>query len=283
MASPSFKSDVLSGKVCFITGGGTGINFGIAKTLAAHGASIVLMGRRKEVLDKACEHLKSQYNAKTLAVQGDVRSFETAQAVIDQAVKHFGKLDVLINGAAGNFLCPAENLTSNAFRTVIEIDLIGTFNLSRAAFNELRKTKGTIINISATLHYSTTPWQIHASAAKAGVDSVTESLAAEWGDYGIRVNGIAPGPIGDTEGLKKLAPPGAADLITEVIPLGRIGSTQDIANAALFLISDAASFISGHTMVVDGASWLYHPRLLSRETLTEMEQQRRTNTSKSKL
>jgi len=184
-------------------------------------------------------------------------------------------LDTLINGAAGNFLVPAEDLSPNGFKTVIEIDLIGTFYMSKAAFTELKKTRGSIINISATLHYSTTPWQIHASAAKAGVDSITTSLAMEWGEYGIRVNGIAPGAIKDTEGYRKLAPGDMEQMLNETIPLGRMGTVTDIGLVATFLLSGAASYISGDTIVVDGGFQFYHPRVISREGLREMEQQRK--------
>jgi len=243
------------------------------------------MGRRKEVVEKSCLELESLFKIKALAVQGDVRNFSSAVDVINKVIEKFGKLDILVNGAAGNFLAPAEDLSANAYKTVIEIDLIGTFNMSRAAFEVLKKSKGNIVNISATLHYSTTPWQVHSSSAKAGVDSLTSSLAVEWGDFGIRVNGIAPGPISGTEGMRKLAPPDFEEQLCEIIPLHRMGTPKDIANAAIFLVSDAATYITGQTLVVDGGAWMYHPRLLSREVLQEMESQRqqKSSTPKSKL
>lgn len=268
-----FRNDVLKGKVALITGGATGINFGIATMLGRHGASISIMGRRKEVLDSAVATLTNQ-NIKAIGIQGDVRSFESTEAVVAQTVKEFGKIDILVNGAAGNFLVNAENLSSNGFKTVIEIDLIGTFNMSKAAFAELKKTKGCIINISATLYYKSTPWQIHASSAKAGVDSITTSLAHEWGDFGIRVNGIAPGPIGDTEGMSRLSGSRQLNEIGKVIPLGRAGTVQDVANCALFLASSAASFITGDTIVVDGGHWLWSPKVVERETLEKMQKNR---------
>jgi len=269
----AFRKDVLKGKVALVTGGATGINFGIAAMLGRHGASISIMGRRKEVLDAAVDTLTKQ-NIKAIGIQGDVRSVESAEAVVAQTVKAFGKIDILVNGAAGNFLVNAENLSSNGFKTVIEIDLIGTFNMSRAAFAELKKTKGSIINISATLHYKSTPWQIHSSAAKAGVDSITTSLAHEWGDFGIRVNGIAPGPIGDTEGMSRLSGSKQLSEIGKTIPLGRLGTVEDIGNCALFLVSPAASYISGDTIVVDGAHWLWSPKVVERETLEKMQKNR---------
>ncbi len=139
---------------------------------------------------------------------------------------------------------------------MVDIDTKGTFNVCRAAFEELKKSKGQILNISATLHYLATPMQIHVSAAKAGVDAITRNLSAEWGRYGIRVNGIAPGPIEDTEGMKRLATPEVLTMIKKRIPLGRLGKIADIEDSALFLCSDAASFVNGVTLVVDGGQWL---------------------------
>jgi len=276
MADQTFKSDILKGKVALITGGSTGINFEIARTYAQFGASVAIMGRRVNLINSAVETLtKSGYKA--FGVPGDVRTAESSGKIVEDVVKHFGRLDILVNGAAGNFLAPAEDLSTNAFRTVIDIDLVGTFNMSRAAFPELKKTKGSIINITATLHYSTTPWQVHASAAKAGVDSLTTSLATEWGTFGIRVNGIAPGPILDTVGMSKLSL-GMGELsssLAKSIPLGRGGLKKDIANSALFLVSDAGNYITGHTIVVDGGAWLFHEPAISRDELRKIESDRR--------
>jgi len=147
-------------------------------------------------------------------------------------------------------------LSANGFGTVVDIDTKGTFNVCRAAFEALKESKGQILNISATLHYLATPMQRHVSAAKAGVDAITRNLSAEWGRHGIRVNGIAPGPIEDTEGMKRLLMPELKEKIMRKIPIGRFGRIADIENAALFLASDAASYINGVTLVVDGGSWL---------------------------
>jgi peroxisomal 2,4-dienoyl-CoA reductase len=164
---------------------------------------------------------------------------------------------VLVNAAAGNFLAPAAQLSSNGFRTVLDIDAVGTFNVSRVAFDQaLRDGGGTIINISATLHYGATHFQVHAAAAKAAVDSVTRSMALEWGPAGVRVVGIAPGPIEDTEGMARLMPPGGADRLRAAIPLRRFGRIDEIAKVALFLASDAASLVTGTVVVADGGAWL---------------------------
>jgi peroxisomal 2,4-dienoyl-CoA reductase len=146
---------------------------------------------------------------------------------------------------------------------VVDIDLKGTFNVCRASFEELKKRRGHILNISATLHYGGTPLQLHVSAAKAGVDALTRNLAVEWGAHGIRVNGIAPGPIEDTEGMKRLVPPEVKERLRRNIPLGRFGRIRDIEQCAVFLCSDAANFINGAIVVVDGGQWLGSNRMLS--------------------
>ena len=170
------------------------------------------------------------------AVAADVRNPEEIEKAIAATVARFGKLDIVVNGAAGNFLCAAEELSPNGFGTVVDIDLKGTFNVCRAAFDELKKNRGQILNISATLHYVGTPMQLHVSAAKAGVDALTRNLAVEWGRYGIRTNAIAPGPIEDTEGMKRLIPEAIKEKLRKRIPLGRFGLVKDIENAAVGVV-----------------------------------------------
>jgi peroxisomal 2,4-dienoyl-CoA reductase len=265
MGQSPFRPDLYQGQTVLITGGGTGICFGIADALARHGANLVLMGRRAEVLEEAKQKLAA-HGSKVLVSAGDVRDFAQAERVVQEAIDAFGRLDVLVNGAAGNFLCPTEKLSPNGFKTVIEIDLLGTFNLSRAAFEALKKSRGVILNISATLHYQGTVMQAHVMAAKAGIDALGRNLAAEWGEYGIRVVTIAPGPIGDTEGVRRLLPGAAADKVSQEIPLRRLGKVEDVANAALFLCSNGASYVTGEVLVVDGGQWLHKPAFVSRET-----------------
>ena len=204
MASP-FKDGILKNKVALITGGGSGIGYEIALQFGIAGAKVAIMGRRVDFLQKAVAELEKN-NVDAIYVQGDVRDPEISQKVVQEVVNKFGRLDYLVNSAAGNFLSTAAALTPKGFKTVLDIDAVGVFTMSKAAFEELKKTKGVIINISATLHYGATWFQIHASAAKAAIDSLTRSFALEWGMYGIRVIGIAPGPIGETAGLTKLAP-----------------------------------------------------------------------------
>jgi len=255
MTEKVFAENILQGKVAFLTGGGTGITGGITRAFAAHGASVAIVSRKEENLIPMKQFIEEN-GGEGLAVAADVRVYDSVKDAIDQTVDKFGKIDIVVNGAAGNFLCAAEQLSSNGFGTVVDIDTKGTFNVCRAAFEELKRSQGQILNISATLHYLATPMQIHVSAAKAGVDAITQNLSAEWGRYGIRVNGIAPGPIEDTEGMKRLVPDAVKELIRKKVPLGRFGKIEDIENAALFLCSNAANFINGVTLVVDGGHWL---------------------------
>lgn len=256
-----FADNILSEKVAFVTGGGTGITGGVARALAEAGARVVLVSRKLEHLEPAAEAINAS-GGKAIPVVADVRDPEDVAQAIAATVDKFGKVDVVVNGAAGNFLCAAEELSPNGFGTVVDIDLKGTFNVCRAAFAELKKNRGQILNISATLHYLGTPMQLHVSAAKAGVDALTRNLAVEWGRHGIRVNAIAPGPIGDTEGMKRLVPEPIREKLRQRIPLGRFGEIADIERAAVFLCSDAAGYINGTVMVVDGGHWLAANRLI---------------------
>jgi len=203
-----------------------------------------------------------------------------------------------VNGAAGNFLSSAEDLSPNGFRTVLDIDSVGTFTMCKAALQYLKKggpgkapsEAGVILNISATLHYTAGWYQIHVSAAKAAVDSITRSLALEWGtDYDIRVNSIAPGPIRGTPGMDKLAPEEIPNDARFKQPLYRMGEKWDIAMAAVYLASNAGNFVNGATLIVDGGIWLSHPRMASRETIqaisrvVERRSRETINAPKSKL
>lgn len=252
-----FKDDILEGKVAFVTGGGSGICKGIARAYMAHGANVAIMGRKADRLEAAAAELAAETGRECLATPGDVRQPKNVEDALDRTLERFGRIDIVVNGAAGNFLCPASQLSYNAMKTVVEIDALGTWHVCRAAFERrLRDHGGSILNISATLHYGATPLQAHASAAKAAVDSMTRSLALEWGPMGIRVNAIAPGPIDDTEGMARLAPPDMKQRIADAVPLKRFGAVEDIAGMALFLASDAASYVNGAIVVVDGGAWL---------------------------
>ena len=259
-SSAIFRPDILKGRAALVTGGGTGICRGIALALAAHGADVAITSRKADHLEPTARELEA-LGVKAVAIAADVRDPAAIDGAIKAAVDRFGRLDIVVNGAAGNFVCAAEDLSPNGFGTVVDIDLKGTFNVSKAALPHLKVRGGVILNISATLHYLGTASQIHVSAAKAGVDAVTRTLAVEWGRYGIRVNGIAPGPIDGTEGVKRLLEGEKRERAQRLNPLGRLGTTRDIADAALFLCSDAATFIDGVTLVVDGGQWLASYRL----------------------
>jgi len=255
MTQSVFVDGLLAGRVAFVTGGGTGITGGVARALSEAGARVALVSRKLEHLEPAAEVIRAG-GGEALAIACDVRQPDEVERALAATVERFGKLDIVVNGAAGNFLCPAEELSPNGFGTVVDIDLKGTFNVCRAAVGELKKRGGSILNISATLHYLGTPLQLHVSAAKAGVDALTQNLAVEWGRYGIRTNAIAPGPIEDTEGMKRLLPSDLKEKLKKRIPVGRFGRIKDIEDTAVFLCSDAASFINGAIIVVDGGQWL---------------------------
>jgi peroxisomal 2,4-dienoyl-CoA reductase len=261
MSQSIFIDGILKNHVVFVTGGGTGISGGVARALAEAGAAVALVSRKLEHLQPAADAINGN-GGKAIAVVADVRQPEAVDAAVATTVEQLGKIDIVVNGAAGNFLCTAEELSPNGFGTVVDIDLKGTFNVCRAAFAQLKEHCGQILNISATLHYLGTPMQLHVSAAKAGVDALTRNLAVEWGRYGIRVNGIAPGPIEDTEGMKRLVPEPIKERLRKNIPLGRFGRIADIEKAAVFLCSDAASFINGAVLVVDGGQWLAASRMV---------------------
>ncbi len=257
MSSSVFRADLFAGQVAFVTGGGTGICRGITEALASHGATTVIFSRKPEHVEAAAEEISRMYGQRCLATVGDVRVPEQVDQAVAKAVAEFGRIDILINGAAGNFLCPAEGLSSNAFGTVLDIDTKGTWNVSRAVYHAwMKEHGGRILNISATLHYGGTPLQLHVAAAKAGVDALTKNLAVEWGPKGIRVNAIAPGPIADTEGAKRLLPGEIGERLKAGIPIRRLGKIEDIANLSLFVLSEGASNLNGAILVSDGGQSL---------------------------
>src|SRR2546427_9483180 len=198
-----FAPNLLEARVALVTGGGTGICRGSALAFAALGCDVAITSRTMEHLEPTVAELRAT-GRRAIAKAADVRDPAGVAGVVDATVAELGRLDILVNGAAGNFICLAENLSPNGFGTVVDIDLKGTFNVSRAALPFLKARGGAVINISATLPYLGTIGQSHAAAAKAGVDSLTRTLAVEWGPHGIRVNGIAPGPIEGTEGVRRL-------------------------------------------------------------------------------
>ena len=260
-----FREDVLEGKTVLITGGGTGICKGIALRFAAHGANVAITSRKQQNLDDAAQVIGDATGKEVLAVAADVRKPEEVEHVVSKTAAAFGGIDILVNGAAGNFPCPISQLSYNGFRTVVEIDLQGSFNVTRACFPHLlaageRHGNANVVFISATLQYTGVPFQAHVSAAKAGIDAFMRTCANEWGPMGIRANCVAPGPIGDTEGMRRLAPtPELAQKVKNRVPMRRYGEIVEIADTCLFLVSDASRYTTGATVVVDGGSWLHSP------------------------
>ena len=222
-----------------------------------HGAKVFITSRSEERLAKAAAELRDSTGGQVGYVACDVRDGAQVEAALQRCLDDLGGLDIVLNGAAGNFLAPAAGLSYNGFRTVMAIDTLGTYNVSKAAFMAgLRNTGGVILNISATLHYTGMPMQVHAGCAKAANDAMTRHLAVVWGPAGIRVNGIAPGPVADTEGVKRLVGSGMTEKIEKAVPLGRFAKISEISDAAVFLASDAARFITGEVLVVDGGAWM---------------------------
>jgi len=248
--SEIFRQDLFRGKTAFLAGATSGINLAIAERMAALGANVFVISRDSAKVAAAVGRLGG--NASGCAA--DVREYEAVAGSIDACAARFGEIDFVVSGAAGNFLAHAAELSPRGFRTVIDIDLIGSFHVARAAFSRMRKPGASLIFISALQSFTAYPQQVHVCAAKAGIDSMMRALALEWGPAGVRVNSIAPGPIRDTEGMARLAPDAAAtSRIISGIPLGRFGEKADIADLAVFLCSDAAANISGALMVSDGA------------------------------
>ncbi len=248
-----FPDDMLRGRPVFVTGGGSGINLGIAKTFAAVGADVALCGRTAEKLDAARTELEA-LGAKVSTTVADVRDAAAMETALTNARQELGPVACLVCGAAGNFPAAAEKLSPNGFKAVVEIDLMGTFNACRAAFEQLRETSGSILMISAGQGLIPYAAQAHVGAAKAGVDNLMQNLALEWGQYGIRANSIVPGPIEGTEGVRRLAP----DLgqgnhqLGAAIPLGRFGTAAEVGQVAVFLASPLASYVTGAVVRVDG-------------------------------
>jgi NAD(P)-dependent dehydrogenase (short-subunit alcohol dehydrogenase family) len=252
-----FTQDQLRGKTAIVTGGGSGINLAIAERFGEHGASVGLIGRTQEKLDAAAKSIGKS----AAGFAADVRDYDALSNAIRSIHDKFGKIDIVVCGAAGNFPAPALGMSANGFKAVIDIDLLGTFNTCRAAFEYLRRPGASIVNISATQAFIAMPFQSHVCAAKAGVDMLTKTLALEWGPQGVRVNSIAPGSVDDTEGMRRLAPTEEIrSAITGAIPLRRFGRKSEIADLALFLCSDAAQFITGTVMVCDGGQSLASAR-----------------------
>ncbi len=236
----------------FVAGGTSGINLGIAEGFARAGAKVTVLSRSQEKVEAAVGRLLD-CGAEAQGFAADVRNYEDLEQALIRACDRFGAIRVLVSGAAGNFPAAALNMSPNAFRSVVDIDLLGTYHVARAAFPLLEKPGAVLLNISAPQAQLPMALQAHVCAAKAGVDMLTRVLAMEWGGSGVRVNSLIPGPIRGTEGMSRLAPDARmAAAIADSVPLGRLGEVADLANAAMLLASPAASFITGAVLPVDG-------------------------------
>jgi NAD(P)-dependent dehydrogenase (short-subunit alcohol dehydrogenase family) len=254
-----FEAHLFRDRVAVITGGGTGIGLAIATRLGSLGARIAIASRNAEHLERGCASLR-EHGIDALAVQLDVRNPEQVDEMVERTVKHFGGLDILVNNAAGNFISRAEDLSPNGWNAVIGIVLNGTFYCSRAVGQYLiaRQRGGTIVNILANYVWTGSPGTIHSAAAKAGVMSLTQTLAVEWAPHRIRVNAVAPGPIEASPGAARQlwSSPEAVDRITALIPGGRWGRPEEVADAVAFLAAPQSAFITGEILTVDGGTWM---------------------------
>lgn len=256
-------------KTIFIAGGTSGINFGIAEQFAKNGGNLIVMSRSQDKVDSAVKKLRS-YGNKCMGFSADVRDYEAVENAFSKTTEEFGEIDVLVSGAAGNFPALATEMSPNAFKSVVDIDLLGSYHVLRAAHPFLKKPGASVINISAPQAFVPMQLQSHVCAAKAGVDMLTRTLAMEWGSDRIRVNSIVPGPIEGTEGMKRLAPnPAIEQAVVASVPLQQLGSTEDIANTAMFLSSPQASYINGVILPVDGG-WSLNGAGVMMDTLAKL-------------
>lgn len=245
-----------TGKTVFVSGGTSGINLGVARHFATQGARVFVISRNPDKVAAAVEGLRD-LGAEADGVSCDVRSYDDVAAAFARCVAAFGPVDILISGAAGNFVAWNKDISSNGFRAVMEIDVLGTHHVMHAAWPHLRKPGASVMNISAPQGSVAMVGQSHVCAAKAGIDMLTRTLALEWGPHGVRINSVSPGPIADTEGQRRLMPDQSTlDARVASIPLRRMGTLQDVADLCAFLASDQAGYITGAVIPVDGGTTL---------------------------
>ena len=252
----AFAPAALAGKVALIAGASGGINLGIAQHFARAGARVVILSRNAERIAAAARTIADE-GFPVLGRCADVRDFDAVEAVFEEAVDTFGKIDIVVSGAAGNFRAGAAHLSPNGFKTVIDIDLIGTFNVLRAGFEHLNKPGASLMSITAPGGSHPSMFQVHANAAKAGINMLTKCLAMEWGPAGVRVNAISPGPIEGTEGMARLAAtPEREQFLKQRLALRDYGTVRNVADMALFLATDNARYVTGAILDCDGGSGL---------------------------
>ncbi|MDQ0191027.1 SDR family oxidoreductase [Alicyclobacillus cycloheptanicus] len=257
MAETMLPKGTLSGRTAVVTGGGSGIGFGIASELARLGATVVLAGRKQERLEAAAQEIQTA-GGQALAVPTDIRDPEQVDHLMNTAVEQTGRLDILVNNAAGNFIVDSDKLSVNGWNSVVNTVLNGTFYCTRAAGLKMIElgNGGRMLSVVASYAWTGGPRTVHSVAAKAGVIAMTKTLGVEWAHYGIRVNAICPGPT-DTEGARPLwADPEEEKRLKAKIPVGRFGTVQEMAQAASYLLSPYADFVNGEVFVIDGGEWL---------------------------
>ncbi len=250
------KGASLKGKSAFVAGGSSGINLGIARRLAKAGAVVGILSRSSEKVAAAVQTIGTDGPAAS-GYAADVRDYDAADAALKDFGALHGGIDIVVSGAAGNFVAPVLGMSSNGFRAVVDIDLIGTFNVFRACYAYLKRPGASLIAITAVQGQRPMPQQAHVCAAKAGVNMLVQTLAMEWGRNGVRVNAISPGPVAGTEGMTRLTPtPEAEARLQERLALGTYGTPEDIADLALYVSSDNARYITGAILHCDGGSVL---------------------------
>lgn len=252
-----FSKETLKGKSILITGGGGGLGFAMAKRMAEVGANIAICGRTEDKLVNAAKEIAA-FGTKVVYHVADVRDYEAVKAMIERLVGEFGGLDGVVNNAAGNFLSASEDLTPNGFKAVVDIVLHGSFNCAQNFGKYLIENKrpGVILNIVTTYTETGCAFVLPSACAKAGVYALTTSLAYEWGPYGIRVNSIAPGPFPTEGAWSRLMPKDFEELYKNRLPLGRVGEHHELANLAVFMVSDMSSYMTGSCVTIDGGERL---------------------------
>ena len=254
-----FEKDLLNGKTIVVTGGGTGLGKSMSRRFGELGANIVISGRRKEKLEDTADEF-SKLGINVLTCPGDVRKLEDVELMTSQALDKFGAIDCLLNNAAGNFISPTEMLSPNAFKVVIDIVLMGTWNCTSTIGKEMIKNKkGNVLSIVTTYAWTGSPYVVPSASAKAGVLAMTISLAVEWGKHNIRFNAIAPGPFPTKGAWSRLMPPGFEDFedgMKDKIPMKRFGERHELENLASYLMSDGSAYINGEVVTIDGGEWL---------------------------
>ena len=259
--APMLRDNALKGKVIVVTGGGTGLGRSMAECFSALGADLVITSRKQGVLDEAAKEMEAATGGKVLPVACDVRDYEQVEALLAKTLEHYGRADALVNNAAGNFISPTEKLSANAFRTIIDIVLMGTVHCTLAFGKHWIKEEqkgANILNITTTYAWTGSGYVVPSACAKAGVLGLTRSLSVEWGKYGLRTNAIAPGPFPTKGAWDRLLPGNLKDKfdMRKKVPLGRVGESRELADLAAYLVSDYAGYVNGEVVTIDGGEWL---------------------------